>query len=97
MSKYITVHALYILHTIQNSTIRVCKKKHKKKLAQGPSFQLKGESALGSVIGSGNKKSHAEKTKDENSSKLGTNAVFQHRCQTELNKLEKFKTYKSDF
>ena len=92
MSKYITVHALYIFHTIHNSTVSVCKK-----LAQGPSFQLKGESALESVIGSGHKKSHAENTKDENSSKLGTNAILQHKCQTELNKLEKFKTYKSDF
>ena len=52
---------------------------------------------MGSVIGSGHKKSHAENRKDENSSKLGTNALLQHRCQTELNKLEKFKTYKSDF
>ena len=68
-----------------------------KKLAQGPSFQLKGESALGSVIGSGHKKSRAENTKDENSSKLETNAILQHKCQTELNKLEKFKTYKSEF
>ena len=93
MSKYITVHALYIFHTIHNSTISVCKKK----LAQGPSFQLKGESALGSVIGSGHKKSRAENTKDENSSKLETNANLQHKCQTELNKLEKFKTYKSEF
>ena len=59
------------------------------KIAQGPSIQLKGESALGPVIGSGRKKSHAESTKDENSSKLGTNAVLQHRCQTEFNKLEK--------
>ena len=84
MSKYITVHALYIFHTIHNSTISICKKK----LAQGPSFQLKGESALGSVIGSGHKKSRAENTKDENSSnsKLETNAILQHKCQTELNK-----------
>ena len=82
MSKYITVHAQYIFHTIHNSTISVCK------LAQGPSFQLKGESALGSVIGSGHKKSRAENTKDENSSKLETNAILQHKCQTELNKLE---------
>ena len=53
--------------------------------------------ALGSVIGSGHKKSRAENTKDENSSKLETNALLQHKCQTKLNKLEKFKTYKSDF